>query len=110
VSHVLLLDDNLMSSEPLRRALTNAGNTCEILSALPDDLSGYDCLAINLGSPRLDGPAIIQHAKVARPDLLVTGFCGHAETELREAARAAGVDRLVTHSAMHRDPLVLLAD
>jgi len=107
---VLLLDDNLMSSEPLRRALAQAGHACELASTLPADLSAYDRLVINLGSPTIDGPAQIRAAKFARPDLPVTGFCGHAETARRDAARAAGVDRLVTHSALHRDPLALLAD
>lgn len=107
---VLLIDDNLMTAEPLRRALTQAGWTCDVSSAAPADAAGLDRVVINLGSPTIDGPAIVTLLKSARPELPVVGFCGHAETSRRDAARAAGIDRLVSHSALHRDPLVLLTD
>ena len=106
---LLLLDDNLMSADSLRRALERAGHTCRIETSLPEPLDA-ERVIVNLGSPTLDGPALIRAARASSPDIPIVGFCGHAETARREAAQAAGIDRLVTHSALNRDPLVVLAD
>lgn len=99
----LLLDDNLMSSHRLSGALERLGHTCKVATA-PGELADTDRVVINLGSRGIDGLALLKQVKQSRPDLPVIGFCGHLETERRQAAKAAGVDRLLTQSALAERP------
>ncbi len=99
---ILLLDDNLMSSARVVRRLqgenyrvvtardakTVAASTCSGVCSL---------ILINLGSRSLDGVAQIGSCHQHFPNVRVFGFCGHLEIEIRRAAKAAGIERLLTN-------------
>ena len=99
---VLLLDDNLMSSARITRRLQ--GENYRVVAAreaknAPASTcsAGWTCVLINLGSRSLNGVAQIAMCRELFPDARVLGFCGHLEIEIRRAAKAAGIDRLLTN-------------
>jgi CheY-like chemotaxis protein len=58
-------------------------------------------VVVDLGDDRVDPPATIRRLKAA-PDLdgvRVIGFFSHVRTDLRDAAREAGCDRVMPRSA-----------
>lgn len=57
----------------------------------------WACVLINLGSRSLNGVAQIETCRELLPKVRVIGFCGHLEIEIRRAAKAAGIDRLLTN-------------
>lgn len=93
---ILLLDDNLMSSTRLQRALETQGHTV-ILAAQPQPDLTCDMVLINLGSRSLRGIEFIAECRNLYPAATVKGFCGHLEIEIRRAAKAAGIDQLLTN-------------
>jgi CheY-like chemotaxis protein len=69
-------------------------------------------IVINLG-PSAPGAALFLRALKAKPDLTdipVLGFCGHRDTGRREAALAAGCDRVVSNSSVTTQLTGLLRD
>ena len=99
---VLLLDDNLMSSARIVRRLQ--GENYRVVTAreaknAPASTcsAGWNCVLINLGSRSLNGVAQIETCREWFPDARVLGFCGHLEIEIRRAAKAAGIDGLLTN-------------
>lgn len=92
----LLLDDNLMSATRVEAQLKAAGYAPTTRARLPQE-GEFDLVLINLGSRRLGGVELIAPAKAQFPEAKVWGFCGHLETEIRQAAREAGIDRLLTN-------------
>ena len=93
---ILLLDDNLMSSTRLQRALETQGHTVT-LAVRPEPVADYDMVLINLGSRSLPGVDFIGECRRHFPDAVIKGFCGHLEVEIRRAAKAAGIDQLLTN-------------
>lgn len=99
---VLLLDDNLMSSARIVRRLQGAEYqvvTARAAENTPASTcsAGWMFVIINLGSRSLDGVAQIANCRELFPQARVLGFCGHLEIEIRRAAKAAGIDRLLTN-------------
>jgi len=93
---ILLLDDNLMSSTRLQRALETQGHAVTV-AARPAPLPGCEVVLINLGSRSLPGIDFIAECRGLFPAAAVKGFCGHLEVEIRRAAKAAGIDQLLTN-------------
>ena len=99
---VLLLDDNLMFSTPIARRLQGENirvvTAREVKSAPASTCSGvWALILINLGSRSLGGVAQIATCRELFPDARVLGFCGHLEIEIRRAAKAVGIDGLLTN-------------
>lgn len=99
---VLLLDDNLMSSARIVRRLEGANyrviTARDARSLAASTCSDqWACILINLGSRSLNGVAQIESCRELFPKVRVWGFCGHLEIEIRRAAKAAGIDRLLTN-------------
>ncbi len=99
---VLLLDDNLMTSARIARALQGAGYRVITAHAVKNTAAStcsgqWTCVLINLGSRSLNGVAQIEDCRELLPNVRVWGFCGHLEVEIRRAAKAAGIDRLLTN-------------
>jgi DNA-binding NarL/FixJ family response regulator len=93
---VLLLDDNLLSSTRLQRALETQGHQVQI-AAKPDVSDSMDQVLINLGSRSLPGIELISQCHGLFPGVTVNGFCGHLEIEIRRAAKAAGINKIFTN-------------
>ena len=92
----LILDDNLMSAMRLDAQLTRGGwvsRTQRNADEIEDDV---DVAIINLGSRGLDGPGLIEKCR-ERGIARVVGFCGHLEVEIRRAAKAANIDKILTN-------------
>jgi methylmalonyl-CoA mutase cobalamin-binding subunit len=80
------LDAQLTRGAWVSRTQKNAEN-------IEDD---FDVAIINLGSRGLDGPSLIAKCR-ERGIARVVGFCGHLEVEIRRAAKAAGIDKILTN-------------
>jgi DNA-binding NarL/FixJ family response regulator len=63
---------------------------------------------INLGSRGLNGVQLISALHEKFPETRVLGFCGHLETEIRRAAKAAGIERILTNENAFSDLAVAL--
>jgi CheY-like chemotaxis protein len=107
---VLIVDDNLLSATRLLNQARAAGLTARAVGLGPEALSlarqrRPDVIVVNLMASRYD-PALFVRALKAEPDLdpiPVLGFCGHREKVRREAAIAAGCDRVVATSSVTGD-------
>ncbi len=102
---VLLLDDNLMSSTRLQRALEIQGHEVQV-AATPDVAESVDMVLINLGSRSLPGIELISQCQEMFPEATVNGFCGHLEIDIRRAAKAAGINKILTNDQAFSGDLV----
>ena len=104
----LLLDDNLMIAVRLQRQLQEAGYRVTTARAVPQpgeapqgrrltDITEPQLILINLGSRSLDGVQLISACRERYPGARVIGICGHLESEIRRAAKAAGIDKILTN-------------
>lgn len=104
----LLLDDNLMSAVRLQRQLQEAGYQVTTARAVPrpvedapgrrlTDVAQPQLILINLGSRALNGVALIGDCRERYPEARVIGVCGHLEIDIRRAAKAAGIDKILTN-------------
>ncbi|MEO6909232.1 MAG: hypothetical protein ABI210_15205 [Abditibacteriaceae bacterium] len=93
---VLLFDDNLLSSTRLQRALETQGHEVQVITK-PDAGESIDLVLINLGSRSLPGIELISQCRELLPGAIVNGFCGHLEIEIRRAAKAAGINKILTN-------------
>ncbi|HEX8552231.1 MAG TPA: response regulator [Abditibacteriaceae bacterium] len=93
--NALILDDNLMSAMRLDAQLSRGGYTTKTSRDLTD--GEFDLVLINIGSRNLDGPSLVQEARERIPAARVVGFCGHLEVEIRRAAKAANIDKILTN-------------
>ena len=96
---IVLLDDNLFTSARVSSALRARGQQVLVAKKV-EAITACDIALINLGSRSLDGVALIEPLRAKFPGAKVLGFCGHLETEIRRAARAAGIDRLLTNESV----------
>lgn len=101
---VLLLDDNLMTTARVRSQLEKVNYRVQMARRLPENgpdtatvLNPPDLVIINLGSRSIDGIALIKSCLQQYPKARVVGFCGHAEIEIRRAAKQAGLSRILTN-------------
>jgi len=92
----LLLDDNLMTTARVRSQLQASGYDVQALRRVPPDTQ-VELVIINLGSRTLSGIELIKTCLQQFPDARVVGFCGHAEIEIRQAAKQAGLNRILTN-------------
>lgn len=104
--HVLVVDDNLLSCTRLLHQARAAGWStagCGAAQALTGARRVRpDVIVVNLVTRSQDPTDLIRTLK-AEPDLAgipVLGFCGHTDTERRNAAVDAGCDRVATNSAV----------
>ena len=96
---IVLLDDNLFTSARVSSALRARGQQVLVAKSI-SSIAACDIALINLGSRSLNGVALIEPLRLKFPQAKVMGFCGHLETEIRQAARAAGIDRLLTNESV----------
>jgi CheY-like chemotaxis protein len=107
---VLIVDSNLLSCTRLISQAQAAGWQARAVGPGPDGMTAArqhrpDAIVVNLAAASHDASLFIRAVK-AEPDLTVIpvlGFCGHREVGRREAAVAAGCDRVVTNSAVSTD-------
>lgn len=92
----LLLDDNLMSATRVENGL-RAANWQVVTARRAPDEGEFDLILFNLGSRSLDGLGHVAAWREKFPDAKVWAFCGHREVELWRAAKAAGVEKIVTN-------------
>jgi CheY-like chemotaxis protein len=94
----LLIDDNLMSAVRVKAGLQRQGYRVDTAKAAPETgAAAPDLILINLGSRGIDGVAIGAACMERFPNSQLRGFCGHLEVERRQAAKAAGFERLLTN-------------
>jgi len=97
----LLLDDNLMSATRLQTQLERLNLRVQTARVVPETetLNGQTptLVLINLGSRGLNGVALASVCRERFSQARVVGFCGHLETEIRRAAKAAGVQKILTN-------------
>ena len=94
--NILLLDDNLMSALRIENVLRAAGHTVKTARQAPAT-GEFDLIVFNLGSRSLDGLRQIESWRASFADAPIWAFCGHREVELWRAARAAGVEKILTN-------------
>ena len=76
VRPVLLAEDDVAIAEPLARALTREGNTCDIAATGPEALDkvlagDYGLLILDLGLPGMDGLEVCRRVRAQRPAMPV---------------------------------------
>jgi CheY-like chemotaxis protein len=104
---VLVVDDNLLSCTRLLGQVRAAGWDARAAGPGPEGMTlarqkRPDVIVVNLAATSHDAALFIGAVK-AEPDLApipVLGFCGHRDVTRREAAAAAGCDRVVANSAV----------
>ncbi|MGQ0571701.1 MAG: response regulator [Armatimonadota bacterium] len=104
---VLVVDDNLLFRTRLLSQLRAAGWKATAVGLGPEALTRArqhrpDTIVVNLAAVSADATLFVRELKAA-PDLApipILGFCGHRETGRREAAIAAGCDRVVSNSSV----------
>lgn len=96
---IVLLDDNLFTSARVSSAL-RAGGRQVLVARKVEAIQSCGIALINLGSRSLGGVSLIESLRQKFPEARIFGFCGHLETEIRRAARAAGIDRLLTNESV----------
>lgn len=94
--NALLLDDNLMSATRVERGLRAAGWNVTTARRAPDE-GEFELIVFNLGSRSLDGLGQIESWREGFAGAKIWAFCGHREVELWRAAKAAGVDKILTN-------------
>ena len=97
--HIALLDDNLFTSTRVASALRAKGHQV-LVARRVEALQACDVALINLGSRTLGGLEMIAPLREQFAGARIYGFCGHLEIEIRRAAKAAGVDRLLTNESV----------
>ena len=93
---ILLLDDNLMSATRIENSLRAAGARVQTARRAPES-GEFDLIVFNLGSRSLDGLNQIESWRTQFQATPIWAFCGHREVELWRAARAAGVEKILTN-------------
>jgi CheY-like chemotaxis protein len=104
---LLIVDDNLLSATRLLGQAQTAGWTAKAVGLGPEGLTQArawrpEVVVVNLASRTQDATLFIRALK-AEPDLApipVLGFCSHRDLRRREAALAAGCDRVVSNAAV----------
>ena len=94
--NILLLDDNLMSAMRIENNLRASGHSVKTARQVPDS-GEFQLIVFNLGSRSLDGLGQIENWRAQFAGVPIWAFCGHHEVELWRAARAAGVERILTN-------------
>jgi two-component system, cell cycle sensor histidine kinase and response regulator CckA len=94
---ILVVEDEGMVRQVAERALTRKGYTVltagngeeamEVMAQHPD----IDLLITDVVMPTMDGPTLVGHARLARPDLPVIFMSGYAEEQLRKSIDVPGV-------------------
>ncbi|MBV9864397.1 MAG: hypothetical protein JO316_03555 [Abitibacteriaceae bacterium] len=98
----LLLDDNLMSTMRIEPQLRKMNYRVQTGRAVPETESDSAAtqpalVLINLGSRNLNGVSLVQTCRERFLQARIIGFCGHLEVEIRRAAKAAGIDKILTN-------------
>jgi DNA-binding NarL/FixJ family response regulator len=106
----LLLDDNLMTLARVRSQLEKVGYRVQTARRLPENGQAFALIIINLGSRGLPGIELIKSSLELFPTARVLGFCGHAEVEIRQQAKQAGLSRILTNDEALQDLANALGD
>lgn len=103
----LLLDDNLMSAVRVQAQLERMSYRVQTARNVPESESLKDqmpeLIVINLGSRGMNPVAFIGVCRERVPAARVVGFCGHLEVEIRRAAKAAGIDKILTNDQAYSE-------
>lgn len=94
---VLIVEDNLMWSERLRRGAAALGHQA-IVSAEGRCDATPDLALVNLGLRKADAGAIVRSLKAR--GVRVIGHAGHKEKDLLATGEAAGCDRIVSNGTL----------
>ena len=94
--NILLLDDNLMSALRIENNLRAAGHIVKTARQAPAE-GEFELIVFNLGSRSLDGLSQLETWRARFDGAKIWAFCGHREVELWRAARAAGVEKILTN-------------
>ena len=95
---VALVSDDLMFASQLQAAMTRSGGRCDLVAG--EAVPPADAVFVDLNSrvdQRID---LIARLRAQRPELPISGFCHHAERDLRRRALAAGATRVVNNGAL----------
>ena len=105
--HALLLDDNLMSAVRVQAQLERMSYRVQTARNIPDTEGLKDqmpeLIVINLGSRGMNAVGHIGVCRERVPAARVVGFCGHLEVEIRRAAKAAGIDKILTNDQAYSE-------
>lgn len=91
---ILVLENNLMWSAKLHRALTHFGHEATVAASAPEE--PWDAAIVNLSeeSLRQQIPGLVKR------NVYVIGHAGHKEKELQALGRELGCSRLATNSEL----------
>ena len=76
--------------------LTRCDWVTSIRRSAAENTEPFDIAIINLGSRGLDATEQIGFCRAAGIPRVI-GFCGHLEVEIRRAAKAAEIDKILTN-------------
>lgn len=98
---VVLTDDLFFQAriDTVARAVgVPVGFVREVGKAPSDELSGADCVVVDLNHPGIDPPALIRALKAAVGGPTVIAFGPHRDREGLRSAHDAGADRVMARS------------
>jgi DNA-binding response OmpR family regulator len=102
--HVLILDDNLMTSSAVQSQLWTHGHTASVVGSPAHALEVLRMEApllaiVNLVARSFDAIDAIRSVRAAAPERIrLLAFCGHTDQDRRARAYAAGADLVITNS------------
>jgi DNA-binding NarL/FixJ family response regulator len=103
----LLLDDNLMSAVRVQAQLERMNYRVRTERNVPSAEGLKDntpeLIVINLGSRGMNAVGFIDVCRERFPDARFVGFCGHLEVEIRRAAKAAGIEKILTNDQAYSE-------
>ncbi len=85
-----------MSALRIENNLRAAGHSVKTARRAPDE-GEFELIVFNLGSRSLDGLGQVESLRERFAAAKIWAFCGHREVELWRAAKAAGVERILTN-------------
>ncbi|MBS1714302.1 MAG: hypothetical protein JST30_08180 [Armatimonadetes bacterium] len=103
---VLLLEDNLLWSERLRKSLEALGHTVQVVPRPLDVAPSCDVAIVNLGSRAFPPEEWIGRLRTS--GVKVVAHAGHKEVPLLDVGRDCGADLVVTNSELTHRPADVL--
>ena len=103
----LLLDDNLMSAVRVQAQLermsyrVHTERNVPTIESLKEQMPKL--IVINLGSRGMNPVGFIDVCRERFPESRIIGFCGHLEVEIRRAAKAAAIDKILTNDQAYSE-------
>lgn len=95
MAKIVALSSDLLLGSKVEAMLQSAGHDVTLFPSVPEQLEDVDLLVADLDAE--DPQALTE------PGIPVLGYYSHVNVETKQAAEAAGIDRVVPRSRMARE-------